>query len=169
MKVWICSVCGYQDPNAEAVADISGNFKSFGPETDVVTIQLIAEGETEASYEFVSDGSANSGTWYIADVALGSYTVRVMKKNHVTRDYAVTVDENGLYQDVEIWLLGDVTGDGLVNFSDYSKVLSQSKNPSSEVLTGYAFQCGDVTNDGMINFSDYSKVLSQAKGNHTLW
>jgi hypothetical protein len=65
--------------------------------------------------------------------------------------------------------VGDVTGDGLVNFSDYSKVLSQSKKPNSQILTDYAFLCGDVTGDGTINFADYSKVLSQAKGKGTLW
>ena len=166
----ICTVCGYENAEFIEVADISGNYISWGEAENLVTIELIAEGETEASYQFTNvEAPANTGTWYIADVELGTYTVRVSKKNHVTREYTVVVDENGLYQDVEIWLLGDVNGDGLVNFSDYSKVLSQSKKPSSEILTGYAFQCGDVNADAAINFSDYSKVLSQAKGKHSLW
>ena len=99
----------------------------------------------------------------------GSYTVRVSKNNHVTREYTLTVGSDGAKLDVEVWLMGDVTGDGLVNFSDYSKVLSQSKKPNSQILTDYAFLCGDVTGDGAINFADYSKVLSQAKGKGSLW
>ena len=158
------------DTAAPKVADISGNYKSFGDAADVLTIALIAEGKTEVSYTFTNASApANTGAWKIEDVAFGSYTVKVMKENHVTREYTIVVGENGVSQDVEVWLLGDVTGDGLVNFSDYSKVLSQSKKPSSEILTGYAFQCGDVTGDSAINFSDYSKVLSQAKGKHSLW
>ncbi len=158
------------DTAAPKVADISGNYESFGDAADVLTIALIAADKTEASYTFTNASApANTGTWKIEDVAFGSYTVKVTKENHVEREYTAVVDENGLSLDVEVWLLGDVTGDGLVNFSDYSKVLSQSKKPSSEILTGYAFQCGDVTGDGSINFSDYSKVLSQAKGKHSLW
>ena len=95
--------------------------------------------------------------------------MKVTKQNHVAQEYELTVTDSAAVLDVVLWLLGDVTGDGLVNFSDYSKVLSQSKSPSSQVLSDYAFLCGDVTADGIINFSDYSKVLSQAKGNHTLW
>lgn len=152
------------------VADVSGNYKCFGAAEDLITIELIPEGKEEASYTFTNASApGNDGSWMIKDVALGSYTVRVTKKNHVAQEYTGVVDQTGLALDVELWLMGDVTGDGLVNFSDYSKVLSQSKKPSSELLTGYAFHCGDVTGDGSINFSDYSKVLSQAKGKHSLW
>ena len=152
------------------VADVSGNYKSFGAAEDSITIELIPEGKEETSYTFTNASApANTGSWMIKDVAFGSYTVRVTKKNHVTQEYAGIVDQTGLALDVELWLMGDVTGDGLVNFSDYSKVLSQSKKPSSQILTDYAFHCGDVTGDGSINFSDYSKVLSQAKGKHSLW
>jgi hypothetical protein len=70
---------------------------------------------------------------------------------------------------VEIWLAGDVTGDGRVNYRDYGMVLSQAKNPSAATLKGYALACGDVTGDGRVNYRDYGQILSQAKGNNILW
>ncbi len=146
---------------------VTGTVTSYLDAEGTVTMLFYDQGMSEPSYEVIVTG--NTANYAIDAVLPGTYTVTVAKDNHVTREYTLTVGETDATLDVEIWLMGDVTGDGLVNFSDYSNVLSQSKNPSAEVLTDYAFQCGDVTDDGMINFSDYSKVLSQAKGNHTLW
>ena len=149
---------------------LSGSYNSFGNANETITIQLFLSGSEEAAYTFTNaDAPAVSGSWSIGGVTPGSYTVKVSKKNHVTREYTLTVTGSAAALDVEVWLIGDVTGDGLVNFSDYSKVLSQSKKPNSQLLTGYAFLSGDVNGDGTINFSDYSKVLSQAKGKHSLW
>ena len=162
-----CNICGAKNPNALA---ITGNYKTFGNASDAITIQLVPAGKTEPAYTFSNaDALANTGAWRIDAVTKGTYTVKVIKQNHVTREYAITVGNDALKLDVEIWLLGDVTGDGSVNFSDYAKVLSQAKNPSAGTLEGYALACGDVTVDGHINFSDYAKVLSQAKGMHSLW
>lgn len=148
---------------------VSGSYASFGSEEAALTVELFTGEAEQAAYTFTNEASpANSGTWSIQGVADGEYTVKVSKENHTVREYTLTVDGSGQL-DVELWLTGDVNGDGLVNFSDYSKVLSQSKNPASQVLADYAFASGDVNGDGIINFSDYSQVLSQAKGKHSLW
>ena len=149
--------------------DVTINCIAFGNAGDSITVLFYPDGASDAAYSLTGTITGNSGSWTVEGVAAGSYTVSVSKKNHTAREYALTVKQTDIALDVKICLLGDVTGDGLVNFSDYSKVLSQSKNPASQVLSDYAFLCGDVTADGIINFSDYSKVLSQAKGNHTLW
>ena len=164
------TVSGGATPGAPQGAAVSGSYEAFGEAADSITIALIPAGAEEAAYTFTNAAApAASGTWSIAGVEAGSYSVQVSKKNHVTREYTLTVTGSAAALDVEIWLIGDVTGDGLVNFSDYSKVLSQSKKPNSQILTDYAFLCGDVNADGAINFSDYSKVLSQAKGKGSLW
>ena len=166
----VCGVCGEEDPDFVKTVILSGSYKSFGNAADTFTILLIPVGAEEAAYTFINeDSSANSGTWSIAGVLPGSYTVQVMKKNHITREYTITIGDSDGVLDVEAWLVGDVNGDGLVNFSDYSKILKQSKAPSAAELTGYAWLCGDVTGDNMINFSDYGKVLAQAKGSGNLW
>ena len=164
-----CTVCGEEDLGPIEGVYLFGSYISYGEASNAITVQLIPSGETEAVSAFVSDGTSRTGVWSIGGVLPGSYTVRVMKKNHVTREYTLTVGESDTELDLEIWLLGDVTGDGLVNFSDCSKVLSQSKNPSGATLSGYAWLCGDVTGDSIINFSDYSQVLAQAKGSGSLW
>ena len=166
----VCTGCGEKDPTYVAGVTLSGSYKSFGSANETITIQLFRGSDEEAAYTFTNeDAPAASGSWSIEGIAAGSYTVQVSKKNHVTREYELTVGSDAIALDVEVWLTGDVTGDGLVNFSDYSKVLSQSKKPNSQILTDYAFLCGDVTGDGTINFADYSKVLSQAKGKGSLW
>ena len=87
-----------------------------------------------------------------------------------SEDVIVLNSENEYTLDLKIHLIGDVTGDGKVNISDYLKVLAHAKAPTSDkALIGYAFECGDVNADGKINITDYLKVLSQAKGKHTLW
>ncbi len=151
-------------------SDVKLSVTSFGAASDAVTVQLIPSGETEAAYTLTTaDSPANSGVWTLSGVKPGAYTVTLSKKNHVTRTYTLTVEDAEASLEAQLWLLGDVTGDGLVNFSDYSKVLSQAKNPNAGALEGYALACADVTADGMVNFSDYAKVLSQAKGNPALW
>ena len=162
----VCTGCGEKAPGVT----LSGSYKAFGEAGNSLSIQLFQGSAEDVAYTFTNkNAAANSGEWSIKGIIPGSYTVRVTKLNHVTREYELEVGSNAISLDVEVWLIGDVTGDGLVNFSDYSKVLSQSKKPNSQILTDYAFLCGDVNADGAINFSDYSKILSQAKGKGALW
>ena len=86
---------------------VSGTATSFGSETDNVILQLIAEGYSEADYEVFVKG--NSASYTIEGVAPGTYTMKVMKNNHVTREYEITVDGGDVALDLKICLLGDVT------------------------------------------------------------
>ena len=110
-----------------AIGDItvSGTATSFGSNTDDVTIQLIKSGASEASYETVVKGKIAS--YSIEDVAPGTYTMKVMKKNHVAREYTVTVSTENVTQDVKIHLKGDITGDGKVNTFDIVKANLHAK------------------------------------------
>lgn len=166
----ICTVCGAEDPDFVKVVTLSGSYKAFGNEADIFSILLLAAEDGEVVYEFTNEQTpANTGVWRIEGVQAGNYILQVTKRNHAAREYTLIVGDSDVTLDVEIWLLGDVNGDGLVNFADYSKVLRQSKNPSGAELADYAWLCGDVTGDGLINFSDYGKVLAQAKGHGDLW
>lgn len=95
---------------------LSGNITSFGSESDDVIVQLIENGASEASYEAVVQG--NNAAYSINDIAPGEYTLRVMKKNHVTEEYDVTIGTDNMTQDVKMYLLGDVNGDGEVGMKD---------------------------------------------------
>ena len=99
---------------------VSGTATSFNSDTDNVTIQLIESGMSEAAYEAVVKG--NTASYSIAGVLPGTYTMKVMKQNHVTREYTVTVGSSNVVQDVKIHLKGDVTGDGKVNTKDWNRI-----------------------------------------------
>ena len=112
-------------------------------------------------------GGKYTAVYDIPEVSPGTYTMKVMKNNHVTREYTVTVGAENVTQDVKIHLKGDINGDGKVNTSDVGKANSHAKGTST--LTGYDFACADVNGDGKVNTSDVGKINSHAKGTNKLW
>ena len=144
---------------------VSGTATSFNSDTDDVTIQLIASGASEAAYEAVIQG--NTASYSIAGVAPGTYTMKVMKKNHVEREYTVTVGSSNVVQDVKIHLKGDINGDGKVNTSDVNRANLHAKGKN--ILTGYEFACADVNGDGKVNTSDVNRLNLHSKKKSYLW
>lgn len=164
----------YTFPATEIVGyDVSGSVVSFLNGTDTVTIQLIEQGHTEVAYEATVTGGTQSGNKYTAaysfsQVPAGTYTMKVSKANHVTREYTVTVGTAAVTQDVEIWLLGDVNGDGKVTTIDFGRVNSHARNVS--LLTGYELKCADVIgSDGKVTTADAARINAHARGVSTLW
>ena len=106
----------YTFPETEIVGyGVSGNVESFNSGTDPVTIQLIEQGQSEPAYETIVSGGTQIGNKFTApytfyDIPSGTYTMKVMKQNHVTREYTVIVGTNPVVQDVKIHLLGDIDG-----------------------------------------------------------
>ena len=150
---------------ASAGVTVSGTATSFNSDTDDVTIQLILKGYSEAAYETIVKG--NSATYSIEGVAPGTYTMKVMKNNHVAREYTVTVGSSNVTQDVKIHLKGDVTGDGKVNTFDIVKMNLHAQKKTE--LTGYELLCGDITGDGKVNTFDIVKANLHAKKKTLLW
>ena len=151
------------DPNASGT--LSGTVKSFGSTTDPVTVQLFKSGSSSAAYSTTVKG--NSASYTISGVTPGTYTVKVSKKDHVTRAYTVTVTAGTKTQNAQIHLLGDVNGDGRINTSDVGKANMHAKN--KKLLTGYEFACADINGDGRINTSDVGKINMHAKNKKRLW
>lgn len=163
----------YTFPETEIVGyGVSGNVESFNSGTDPVTIQLIEAGHTEAAYEVQVSGGTQSGNKFTApyafsDVPSGTYTMKVIKQNHVTREYTITVGTEAVTQDVKIHLKGDINGDGKITNSDVNKANLHSKGRS--VLTGYEFLCADANGDGNITNSDVNRINLHSKNKATLW
>jgi hypothetical protein len=68
---------------------IQGTVTSYGSETDEVTIQLIRKGALFPEQEITVRGK--KAAYSFDQVPSGDYVIRVSKKNHVTREYTITV------------------------------------------------------------------------------
>ena len=151
---------------------LHGRVESFLDDSDV-TVALFADGSAEPKHTTtVPGGTKDSSEKYTAayeipEVAAGTYTMRVSKKNHVTREYTVTVSTGAVTQNVQIYLKGDINGDGRVNISDVNKANLHTKGRVT--LTGYEFACADINGDGRVNISDVNRMNLHVKGKILLW
>lgn len=139
------------DPNAGGT--LSGTVKSFGSTTDPVTVQLFKSGSSSAAYNTTVKGTSASYT--ISGIVPGTYTMKVSKKNHVTREYSVTVSAGTQTQNAQIHLRGDVNGDGAVNKTDALHLLKHTILPSVYTIN----QSGDMNGDGAVNKADALYLL----------
>ncbi len=153
---------------------VTGKVTTFGSETDETIITLVKEGETEAAYTITVNEYTVSGETCIAEYSLegvepGEYTLYVSKKNHVTREYKITVAEEKTALDLKIHLLGDVTGDGKVNTVDVARANSHAKKV--QFLEGYELLCADTNFEGevKVNTVDVARINSHAKRVNYLW
>ena len=158
------------DPNARG--SVSGTVKSFNSVADKVTIQLIQQGHSEPAYETTVSGGTKEGNQYtasytISGIASGTYTMRVLKKNHVTREYTITVGGEAVTQNAKIHLKGDINGDGKVTIGDVNRANLHAKGKSK--LTLYEFACADINGDGKITISDVNRANLHVKGKSLLW
>ena len=150
---------------------LRGQVVSFHDDSDV-TVTLFADDSEQPQYTTtVPAGEKNGGKYTavydIPEVAAGTYTVQVSKKNHVTREYTITVGAEAVTQDMRIHLKGDINGDGRVNTSDVGKANIHAKEVI--LLTGYQFACADINGDGKVNTSDVGKINAHAKERKLLW
>ena len=160
---------GYSVPVASGVR---GQVVSFLDGSDV-TVALFADGSAQPQYTTTVPAGEKSGGKYTAvydipSVAAGTYTVQVSKKNHVTREYTVTVGGDVKTLNTEIWLLGDVNGDGHVNAMDCTRLLMHV-NRSQMLTDTYALKCADVNGDSRLNAMDCTRLLTHVNKTQPLW
>ena len=165
----ICNVTVRGSGTSEA--SVSGSVVSYG-EDDPVTVQLIKEGTSEPAYETIVSGGTQSGNKFTAsysfsDVPSGTYTMKVMKQNHVTREYTITVGAEAVTQDVKIHLKGDVNGDGNITNIDVNKTNLYFRSKTN--LTDYELLCADVTGDGKITNLDVNRMNLHFRDKSKLW
>ena len=151
---------------------LRGQAVSFCDGSDV-TVSLFADGSTEPKYTVAVPGGTKdssgqyTATYDIPEVAPGTYTMQVSKKNHVTREYTITVGTDAVTQDVKIHLMGDINGDGRISISDINKANLHAKG--KKILLGYEFTCADINGDGRVTISDVNKLNLHNKGKSLLW
>ena len=142
---------------------VSGTVKSYGGETEKVTVTLTPENGTPMTTVV----TGNSAAYKFENVPAGTYTLKVMKKGHAPWTEEITVGSEAVTQDVKICLLGDINADGRLTLADYGKVLQHVKKVS--LLTDYEFACADINKDGKLTLVDYGKILQHVKKVSLLW
>ena len=156
-----CVDCGHKAPGFV----VSGTVTSFSSDTDNITIELFAEGSETAAYTATVKG--NSAEYAIAGIAKGTYTMKVSKNNHITREYTVVVGTEDIIQNAKIHLKGDVNGDGKITIVDANRANLHFKNKS--ILSGYELLCADVNGDGKITIVDVNRMNLHFKNKNKLW
>ena len=160
----------YTFPNpASASANtksVTGSVTSFNDANGDITLQLIEQGLTEPAYETVVKG--NTVNYNFASVAAGTYTLKVSKANHVTREYTVVISTDDVTQDAKIHLAGDIDGNGTVTTMDFMRANSHARGVT--LLSDYALKCADVVGtDGTVTTMDAMRINAHAKGANLLW
>ena len=109
----------------------------------------------------------NTAAYSIGGVEAGTYTLRVVKNNHVAREYTVVVGTDDVTQNAKIHLKGDINGDGRISVSDVGLANAHAKKVSS--LEDYQFDCANVNGDARITISDVGLLNAHAKKKSYLW
>ncbi len=155
-----CTVCGFKKGTT-----FSGTVTSFGTAGTNLNLQLIPSGSQEPVFE--ADTDKNNGNFSFSGVEAGTYTVKVSKENHVTREYEVTIGNEPVNLDVKLHLVGDITGDGQINIMDVNRANLHFKKKIT--LTGYEFDCANITGDTQVNIMDVNRMNLHFKGKSKLW
>lgn len=89
------------DVQATQGVTLSGNVTSTGDESAEIKIQLIPEEATEPAYEVTVKG--NNTVYSISDIQRGTYTLRAIKDNNVTREYTLVIGTADTTQDITLY------------------------------------------------------------------
>ena len=156
----------------ESGVTVSGTVTSFLDDTATVTIELFVGDEMKYS----TTTTGNTANYTLENVESGTYTMKVSKANHVTREYTVTVEdgvvtitENGeaVTGNLKIHPVGDVTGDGVLDTFDV--MMSNAHARRTLTLSGYQFACADITNNGVVDTFDVMMANAHARRTLALW
>ena len=96
--------------------------------------------------------------------------MQVSKKNHVTREYTITVGGEAVTQNAEIWLLGDVNGDGVRDMTDVVQICRRFNGKTSVFDNGdaetraYRLKVADIYADNSIDTTDINQILRYYNG-----
>ncbi len=134
---------------------VSGKITSYLSDSDPISVLLMQDGKVKKNVNV----KGNSAEYSFDDVEAGTYTMLVTKKNHVNREYTMTVATNDVTKDVKLCPKGDVNGDGETDIMDCS--VAQRYIRELTTLDAYQIACGDVsgTGDGELDIQDVSRIL----------
>lgn len=141
---------------------VSGKVTSFLDAEGVVTAELVSKTD-----ETLVKSSESADDYAFYDVPAGEYTLSVSKKDHVTREYDVTVVDADVTMDVKIHPVGDINGDGKITTIDAGRANASARQTAE--LEGYELKCADINGDGKVSTMEAGRINAHAKGTSFLW
>jgi hypothetical protein len=148
---------------APKLQTLSGKVTSSSKVSGDVTMELWIDGDMVPAYTTTT----SNGSYTFKDVVIGDYILTVSKNNHLTREYALTLGEQPLTQDVKICLKGDVTGDGQINVGDVARLYAHIKG-GTKLTDEYVLLCANA-NGGSLNIGDVATIYAHVKGSKMLF
>ena len=150
------------------VTDVTVNVTSYLDATEDVTVELVQDGITK--YTKSVKGTISSAAAVSFDgVVSGTYTIRVSKKNHVTREYNnVNISGTTYSYTTKICPKGDANLNGSVQANDAMLAYRSSTNTYT-FTDDYAKKCADANGNGYVQANDAMMIYRQSTGKHTLF
>ncbi|MBR7133837.1 MAG: hypothetical protein IKD04_09950 [Clostridia bacterium] len=130
-------------------ATLSGSIKSLGKEGEI-TVLLFKSGENEPKYKTVVNGTTAT-EYSFSNIACGTYTVRVIKADHILYEGVVTAKNAAVKYNIELKHCGDVTGNGRLDAADLTEL-------TRVLLAQNEMADFDVDGNGVINILDLIRI-----------
>lgn len=142
---------------------VSGTVKSYGGETENVTVTLTPENGTPMTTVV----TGNSAAYKFENVSAGTYTLKVEKKGHAAWDEMVTVTDSDITnKNIAVYLFGDVSKDGKVNTTDIN--LIRLSILGRKTFDSYESKIANVNKDTTINTTDINFIRLAILGRREL-
>lgn len=142
---------------------VSGTVKSYGSETENVTVTLTPENGTPMTTVV----TGNSAAYKFENVSAGTYTLKVEKKGHAAWDEMVTVTDSDITnKNIAVYLFGDVSKDGKVNTTDIN--LIRLSILGRKTFDSYESKLANVNKDTTINTTDINFIRLAILGRREL-
>lgn len=148
---------------------IMGTVISCGDVNEKVHIELAIGDGAWAVPISEMEMEGNNVSYEIGTLAKGvTYILEARKEGCATRWYeGITIEDDFARQDIELYLIGDINGDGAVTARDKKVLYNHIAGIS--LLTGYEFNVGDVNGDWEITARDKKMIYNHIAGTTLLW
>ena len=144
----------FEHDNTAAGVEVSGTIKSYGEASEKVTVTLTpAAGGTPLT----TTVTGNSAAYSFPTVPAGEYTLKVEKTGHTPFSKGITVGNSNVTENVTIYLIGDVNGDGAITADDLTALARHVAKISVITDTAALARC-DVTKDGSVTADDLTML-----------
>lgn len=142
---------------------VSGTVKSYGGETENVTVTLTPENGTPMTTVV----TGNSAAYKFENVSAGTYTLKVEKKGHAPWTESITVGSTAVAKDVTVYLYGDVNRNGTVTSTDALQISQHIAGTRS--FDAYQMLLADVNHKNGVTSADALWVSQRVAGTRDIY